>query len=50
MAECCLESLNNMPQLPGLEQIDLTANRIVDDEVRYLKKFKRLRIVSLGFN
>jgi hypothetical protein len=33
-----------------LLQIDLTDNSLTDDEIKYLKRYKNLRVLNLGSN
>jgi Leucine-rich repeat (LRR) protein len=50
LVDCWLTSLGNLPSLKKLEHLDLTGNRISDDEIPLLSKYPGLKILRLGYN
>ena len=50
MIECNLDNISNMPEMRNLEFLDLTGNKICDNQISHLQKYKKLKILNLASN
>jgi Leucine-rich repeat (LRR) protein len=50
LSECDLVSLDNLPQLGNLEELDLSTNSLADEEIKKISIYKKLVSLNIADN